>query len=69
MKIKRFTAVLISMAITASMIPALVFADENENVPETTETVETAESKEKETEKIVIIRSQDDERYHPYSCR
>ena len=52
MKFKRISAVILSMAITASMIPAFVSADESENVPETTTgTVESAQSKEKETEK------------------
>ena len=49
MKVKRILAGFVAMAMTASMMSALVFADETENTPEETSVVETAEPKEKET--------------------
>lgn len=51
MKLKRLLAGLIAVAMTASMLPAVVFADESENEPEQTTAATTTEAEKKETEK------------------
>lgn len=48
MKLKRLLAGFIAVAMTAAMIPAMVFADESENAAEETTAVETTEAKEEE---------------------
>ena len=51
MKLKHFTAVLICMALTVSMIPSFVLADETEGETGKTEVTETTETTPKETSK------------------
>ena len=46
MKLKRLLAGFVALAMTATMIPAMVFADESENKTEETTAVETTEAKE-----------------------
>ena len=48
MHFKRLMSVVISMAITVSMIPVFVFADESEDTSAATETTQAAESSETE---------------------
>ena len=48
MKLKRLLAGFIAVAMTAAMIPAMVFADESENAAEETTAVETTQAKEEE---------------------
>ena len=50
MHFKRLLSVVISMAITVSMIPVFVSADESEDAPSVTETTQAAEPSETETE-------------------
>ena len=52
MKFKRFTAIIIAVVMTVSMIPSFAFADESESEPAGTSVVETTESEAKETAKL-----------------
>ena len=59
MKVKRILAGFVAMAMTASMMSALVFADETEDKAEETTVEQTAETKAKETEKPAVKETEE----------
>ena len=65
MKMKRFLAGFIAVAMTVAMIPTLVFADEAENTAEETTTVETTEAKEEKKPAAKETKPAEEEKKEP----
>ena len=65
MKLKRLLAGFIAVAMTVTMIPALVFADEAENTAEETTAVETTEAKEEKKPAVKETKPAEEEEKEP----
>ena len=69
MKLKRLLAGLVAVAMTASMLPAVVFADEGENETKETAAIETTEPEKKETEKPAEKETEPEKKEEPAEAK